>query len=838
MSRSLPLLLLLSLPAFTPATAAPTPAPRLAAHNGPDDDAAPKGRLSGQVRDAQGRPMEGVSVALKGTYHGTATDANGQFRLTAPEGNYQLVVSSLGYDLQELAVRIVAGQTATLPDFALVAGSQALQEVTINGSRSLNERPVAVGKMAIAPLDLPQSTATVERQVLEQQQVVRLSDALANVNGVYVMGNTGGYQQEIAARGFSFGSSNTFKNGVRYNNSILPETSSLERLEVLKGSAAILYGNVAAGGILNLVTKKPRFESGGSIALRAGSYDFYKPMLDVYGAVNGSEHVAFRVNTTYENGRSFRNGVKGERFYVNPSLLFKVGAKTDFLVEGDYLNDNRTPDFGLGAINYRIADVPRSRTLNTDWANIATQQKSATATLTHRLTDKWQLRGVAAYQGFGSNLRSAARPTTIRDSVDVFAGLNKKGEPNKILTGSPALYGNLVRSLQATDISEDYFLGQLDLTGQFRTGFLRHTLLVGADADKYNTVNVAYNRVANYDSVNVFEPGRYAERTSQPEFSRNTRTFSPIRRVGVYVQDLIGITDNLKLLAGVRYSYQETGSQKLLYDKGRPGQLGEMEKSYDDAFSPRVGLVYQPLKTMSVFASYANSFNLNNGAGITDNTGKPLPPTLVDQYELGVKKELLDGRLSANVTAYQIVNGNLAQTILSDAANFNSAFPAARELAGEVTSRGVEVDVQSKPLNGWTVLAGYSYNRTTYTKSNIYTVGSLLRYNPAHTANATAFYTVEQGSFRGLTAGLTALYIGERQAGRSARNNVVNDQFRLIQLSDYTQLDASVGYSLDRLTLRLKLSNVLNQLSYNVHDDNSVNPIAPRQFMTTLSYRL
>ncbi|WP_019948149.1 TonB-dependent receptor [Hymenobacter aerophilus] len=831
MSRSLPLLLLLSLPALT-VNAAVAPAYRPVATNGPEDDTAQKGRLNGQVRDEQGRPVEGVSVALKGTYHGTATDASGRFRLTAPEGDYQLAVSSLGYELQELAVHVTAGQTTTLPAFTLVAGSQALQEVTINGSRSLNERPVAVGKMPIAPLDLPQSTFTVERQVLEQQQVVRLSDALANVSGVYVSGNTGGYQQEISGRGFSFGSSNTFKNGVRYNNSILPETSSLERLEVLKGSTAILYGNVAAGGVLNLVTKKPRFESGGSVGLRAGSYDFYKPMLDVYGAVNGSEHVAFRVNTTYENSRSFRDGVKGERFYVNPSLLFKVGAKTDFLLEGDYLNDNRTPDFGLGAINYRIADVPRSRTLNTNWANIGTQQKSATATLTHRLTENWQLRGVAAYQGFSSNLRSAARPTTIRDSVDVFAGLNKKGEPNKILTGSPALYGNLVRSLQATDISEDYFLGQLDVTGQFRTGLLRHTLLVGADADKYNTVNVAYNRVANYDSINVFEPGRFNARTSQPDFSRNTRTFSPIRRVGVYVQDLISITDNLKLLAGVRYSYQETGSQQLTY---KDGKLGELTKSSDDAFSPRVGLVYQPLKTMALFASYSNSFNLNTG---TDNTGKALVPTLVDQYELGVKKELLDGRLSANLTAYQIVNGNLAQTILADAANYNSAFPAAKELAGEVTSRGIELDVQSKPLNGWTVLAGYSYNRTTYTKSNVYTVGSLLRYNPNHTANATAFYTFEQGPLRGLNAGLTALYIGERQAGRSARNNVVNDQYRLIELPDYAQLDASVGYSLDRLSLRVKLSNLLNQLSYNVHDDNSVNPIAPRQFLTTISYRL
>ncbi|WP_246558644.1 TonB-dependent receptor [Hymenobacter piscis] len=791
-----------------------------------------RGRLAGQILDSRGEPLEGVSVALKGTSLGTLTGTDGRFRLSAPAGSYQLVVSRLGYVTQELAVVVAGGQTTVLPTVTATAGQQQLQEVTVTGARSLNERPVAIGKLPIAPLDLPQSTFTVERQTLEQQQALRLSDVLANVSGVYVMGNTGGYQEEIAGRGFSFGSSNTFKNGVRYNNSILPETSSLERLEVLKGSTAILYGNVAAGGVLNLVTKKPRFESGGSLGLRAGSYDFYKPTLDLYGAVNGSTHVAFRVNATYENSRSFRREVQGERFYVNPSLLFKIGGKTDLLLEGDYLNDRRTPDFGIGAINYRIPDVPRSRFLNTTWANIGTEQKSATATLTHHLNDTWQVRGVAAYQGFGNALRSASRPSNVRDSVDVFSGVDKSGKPIKILTGSPALYGNLVRSLQASETQEDYFLGQLDLTGKVQTGRLKHTVLVGMDADKYNTRAIAYNAIGRYDSINVFNPGQYAENSAVPGFSRNTRTHSSVRRVGAYVQDLLEITPKLKLLAGVRYSYQETGSTQYAY---KTAQTTDRPKRYDDAFSPRVGLVYQPLQTLSVFASYANSFTTNSGQ---DNTGAALPPSLIDQYEVGVKNELFNGLLSANLTAYQIVNSNLAQTILATAPNYNVNLPTAQELAGEVTSRGLELDVQSKPVQGWSVLGGYSYNRTAYTKSTIYTVGSLLRYNPNHTANASVFYTFDQGVLSGLQLGLTTLYMGERQAGRSTRSTVQGDNFRLIPLPAYAQLDASVGYTYDRLSLRLKLSNVLNQLSYNVHDDNSVNPIAPRQFATTLAYRL
>ncbi|MDU0372670.1 TonB-dependent siderophore receptor [Hymenobacter endophyticus] len=831
MARPLPLLLLLSLTTTAPIV---SQAAATELRHG-DDDTAQRGRLSGRVLDEKGQPVEGVTVALKGTAFGTITNTDGSFRLSAPAGSYQLVVSSLGYGTQEVTVTVTGGETTSVPAFTVQQNQQQLNEVRVNGSRSLNERPVAIGKLPIAPLDLPQSTFTVERQTLEQQQVLRVSDVLANVSGVYVSGNTGGYQEEISGRGFAFGSSNTFKNGVRYNNSILPETSSLERFEVLKGSNAILYGNVAAGGVLNLVTKKPRFEQGGSVGMRIGSYDFYKPTLDLYGAVNGSEHVAFRVNTTYENSRSFRNEVKGERFYVNPSLLFKIGSKTDFLLEGDYLKDNRTPDFGIGAINYRIPDVPRGRFLNTSWANIGTEQKSTTATLTHHLNDTWQVRGVAAYQGFSNDLRSASRPSNVRDSVDVFSGVDKNGKPIKILTGSPALYGNQVRSLQASETKEDYFLGQLDVTGKVQTGFLKHTVLVGMDADKYNTRAIAYNAIGRYDSINVFEPERYVENNTVPNFTRNTRTYSPIRRVGVYVQDLIEITEKLKLLAGVRYSYQETGTYRFTHATTRTPESYSRTKRYDDAFSPRLGLVYQPLKTMSVFASYANSFNTNGGA---DNTGAALPPSIIDQYEVGVKNELFNGLLSANLTGYRIVNSNLAQTILVDAPNYNINMPAAQELAGEVTSKGVELDVQSKPMQGWSLIGGYSYNRTAYTESNIYTIGSLLRYNPNHTANASVFYTFENGLLHGLNLGVTTLYIGERQAGRSTRGNVVNDNYRLIPLPSYTQLDASMGYTYDRLSLRLKLSNVLNKLSYNVHDDNSVNPIAPRQFAATVGYRL
>ncbi len=799
------------------------------------------GTVAGRVLLADGQPAGQVSVRVKGSERGTATDAEGRFTLKAPAGWQVIAVSCLGCVGQEMAVEVRAAQTAEVPPFVLARGEQQLAEVTVTGTKSLNQRAPSVGKMPIAPLDNPQATLTIERPVLEQQQALRLSDVLANVAGVYVMGATGGTQEEIASRGFAYTSANTFKNGVRYNNGIMPEVSSLERMEVLKGSAAILYGNVAAGGILNLVTKKPQFERGGSVGLRVGSYGFVKPQFDVYGAVGASQQVAFRLNGTWERADSYRAGVRSNRVYVNSSLLFRLSSQTDLVIEGDYLRDNRTPDFGIGTVDYQISDS-RSRFLNTAAATNATNQTSATATLTTRLSNSWQLRAVGAFQRYANELKSASRPTA-----------------NVIRPGRN--YGNWLRNLQRTETGENYYLAQLDLTGSFRTGGIGHTLLVGADADQYHTTTLAYATQA-FDSVNILSPGRQLGRpkgtaSGYDALRYNTRTLGNTRRAGFYAQDLISLSSSVKLLAGLRWSYQETPSDVYTYPAAPAAANGPAtvreNRRYDNAFSPRVGLVYQPVKTTALFASYSSSFAPQANT-VTDNQGGSLPPSLIDQLEVGIKNDLFRGALSANVTAYHIVNNNQAQVIQQYLGNglnpsYNVSFPSAQELAGQVTSKGVEVDVQSRPMNGISLIAGYSYNNTAYTRSTLYADGSRLRYNPAHTANLSLYYSFASlfagnGLLRGLSAGATGYYVGDRLAGRNPRliydvkGNPVADINKYLRIPNYVLFDASVGYATERFSLRLKMANLLNELSYNVHDDNSVNPVAPRTFAATLSYKL
>jgi iron complex outermembrane receptor protein len=749
--------------------------------------------LSGRITNQ----VPGVSVRLLELKKGKISDEHGEFRFeNLNPGTYTIQASFVGYKTLSQAVKLEAGKTLNL-SLELVETSTDLKEIVVVGYVSQNEKTVTIGKLPIRPMDLPQSVVTLDKTLLDAQQVTRMSDVLMNTNGVYIFGATGGYQEEIAARGFSMASSNTFKNGMRYANGMISELSGVEKVEILKGSAAILYGNVAAGGVLNLVTKKPKFNFGGEVSFRAGSWDMYKPSVDVYGGL--SKNMAVRLNASYEQANSFRVGVSSERVYVNPSILFKLGEKTELIVEGDYLADQRTPDFGAGIINYQIVDIPRERFLGVAWSHIHSSQSSVNATLSHRLNENWTLKWMSGLRQNSSHLFSNTRPNA-----------------GSLITSD----GRWVRNLQKSALDENYGISQIDLIGNLSWMGVKNQILVGIDADFYNTDTYAYDQFNRYDTVNVFVGPQPNARQDQPSMNPFTKTMAPIRRFGIYVQDLIHLNEYWKVLAGLRYSYQQTLSDVYTYSTGKTTS----SSNFDGAFSPRLGIVFKPTLNHAVFASYSNSFALNTGVDINNQA---LPPSLIDQYEAGVKNDLWDGFVSVNVTAYRILNNNLAQNSLINATTYTYV----KELAGSVQSEGLEVDLMSKPISGFSITGGYSFNETKYVKSNTYIEGSLLKYNPRHTGNVGV-----QFRKNGFQMGLTTVYIGERFAGRSTRVAVANDAFRLVALPGYVQADFTAGYTFKHMAIRAKIGNLGDVVNYNVHDDNSVNPIAPRNFNVTLSY--
>lgn len=779
------------------------------------------GTVQGRILTTDQQPAAWVSVMLKEANRAALTNEHGIYILrNIKPGQYTLVVSMTGLLSKEQTVTVKANE-ATESNFTLSESHKQLEQVVVTSHRSLNDQPAGVGKIAIDPMDLPQSISVIGQGLIRDQQALRLGDVIRNVNGVYVTTTRGNVQESFGARGYNLGNTNLFKNGFRINSGVMPEMSGLEKVEILKGSAAILYGQVAPGGIINLVTKQPKFTYGGEVSMRAGSYDLYKPAIDIYGPISRS--MAWRINSSYEKASSFRDQVGSERFYVNPSLLFKLSKRTELIAEGDYLYHKFTPDFGLGTLGGKtIPDLPRSRFLGTPWQYSKTQQATTVLTLKHQLSEAWKINTSLSYQAYKRDYFSVERVQAEAD-------------------------GEWVRPLGKILTDENFYGAQVNLTGKFHTSHLEHTLLTGIDADRSVTGNNDFSFAAvsglpagSYDKINILDPGKYVQRTDIPEATTIRERRAVINRFGAYVQDLVKISPRFNVLAGIRWTYVETqgiDSTNLL-----TGVKTKGASRFDQAFSPRIGLVYKPYVTTSVFVSYSNSFNVNTGQ---DVDGKALSPSLIDQYELGVKNEFMNGLLSANLTLYRIRNNNLAQTApyLKDGMPNNNS--NIRMLSGETTSDGFELDLAAHPVRGLSILAGYSYNYMRYTKTDStmgsFKTGERLVNTPAHTANGSIFYTFESGALKGLKLGTTIVYIGDRFAGWNTdvtKTGPVQYRSRIFEVSGYSTIDLSAGYSFKKLSVMARVSNVTNTYNYFVHENYSVNPIPPAQFSATVGYKL
>ncbi|UQD56355.1 TonB-dependent siderophore receptor [Flavobacterium sp. K5-23] len=774
------------------------------------------GNIEGRILSSDGVPIKGISIRQAKASYSNKTNQNGEFRFpNFPTGNHVIVIEGNGMKKQTKEVKVSPSQT-TKVEFKLEEEILALNEIVIviKGTPNKKRESVLSG-INLKPMDIPQSIQIIGSATIEQQQSIRLSDVVKNVNGVYVGSARGGAQETFWSRGYDMSANNMFKNGFRINNGAMPEVASLEKVEVLKGSAALLFGNVTPGGILNMVTKKPSFNKGGEVAMQMGSYSFYKPSIDFYGPLN--DVIAYRFIGSYENSESFRDVVKKERYYINPSVLFKVSDKTEIVLQGDYLHDDWTPDFGTGSIGKEIAAVPRNTYLGASWSNGKTSQATVSGIVKYSINNNWKLNFNTSFQNYDRTNEGTERI-------------------------QPLLNGDWNRPLGKNKTLEQRGSEQINIQGTFLTGKVKHQLFSGIDAENIFSKNYTFTfNPITYDQINIFDLDKYIPRTDIP-LVKNTKIVSTTtNRFGVYAQDLISVTEKIKILAGLRWSWQEAQAitNDLLTIKTTEGP-----KLLDVAFTPKIGVVYQPTKNSSLFASYANSFTPNSGLTIYNT---PIEASIIDQYEVGVKNDFLKGKLSTNITLYQIVNSNLSQTAefnLDGTINTNSNI---KTLSGETTSKGIEIDINAKPIEGLCILAGYSYNDMRYTKTTgsngSFIEGDRLARTPANTANLSFFYTMPVGLLKGFSIGSAANYIGNRVGGWNnqlvinSTTGAVSIRDREIPIDGYTTIDFSAGYNWKQFSILCKLSNIANVLNYTVHENYSVNPIAPRQLTTSIKYK-
>ena len=705
---------------------------------------------------------------------------------------------------------------------------QQIEDINLHKTGNPNKARSMSSKSNLTIMENPQPVAIVTHEIIEQQQSKQLSDVLQNVNGLYITSSRGNSQDSFGGRGFNFGNDNIFKNGARVNSGVFPEVSGLERVEVLKGGNAMLYGNVAAGGVVNLITKKPRFDFGGSVGLSGGSWNSYKPTVDFYGPL--TEKIAFRVNGAYETAESFRDVVSSEKYYFNPSFLFNIGENSQLIVEADYLKNDFTPDFGIGAITNKdlsYATNPflyRSAFLGADWQFQNVEQVSTNITFNHQFSEFWTLNAVASYQNYTKDYFSTERTSWSYDDND-------------------RLFWK--RPVNRTYGEQNYTSLQVNLNGEFKTGNVNHKILVGTDGDYGTNDSYSYDLSQKQYGTNgstngtiyLDDPETWAS-GAIPDAVRKDRNRIPTQRFGVYAQDYIELSDKFKVLAGLRWSYIENkNSERLNFADGK---ITEGQGTVDRAFSPKGGLVYMPNDHLSLFATYTNSFSANTGEDAV--TGLALKPSLIDQFEVGMKHNFWNNAVALNLSVYQIENRNFYQTaeMKDGLPNSNSTY---KEFAGKMRSQGVELDITGNPYPNLSIIAGASYNHSVYLDTPAdfgYVEYQRLVRTPATTANASVFYTFTN-YVKGLKLGASVYYIGDRIAGWNDTKKTLVDRngvSRFLEVGDYMTAAVSVGYDWKKFSVMGKVGNLFDTVDYNYHENYSVNPITPRNFYMTLTYKL
>ena len=627
--------------------------------------------------------------------------------------------------------------------------------------------------------DIPQSIQVVPQEVIEDQQITRISDAARNVSGVSPLTGFSGTFDDYTIRGFT--NYNVLRNGFRFNN-FYTYGATVDRIEVLKGPASVLYGQFEPGGVVNYVTKQPLSNPYYSAEFTTGSYSFYRPAIDISGPLTAKGDLLYRLNVAYENSGSFRDVEDYDVFSISPVIAYKPSENTTLTLEYEYTKREGGFDRGFRPSPIYLT-LPISRNLGEpDLDRYDVEYHRGSLTLDHRFSENLQLRSLLS-----------AQSTLAQYAYINFDGLIEPDGRTLLRTYNESSDGRR---------TEDYSW-QTDLIGTFNTGTIAHQLLLGLELSR-NT-DVYAETGGDFPAQDIFAPV-YGFRPTNlvRDYQENTRT----NTTGIYLQDQVTLLPNLKLLIGGRYDFVDRDSIA-----GDPEDLTTTEFS-DTAFSPRVGLVYQPIEPISLYASYSRSFVPNNDRTAT---GEPLEPSRGTQYEAGIKAELFDGRLSATLAAYEITKTNIP-TVDPNDDEFSIA-------VGEAKSRGIELDITGEILPGWKVIASAYLNDAFVSEDNDPTLqGNRLENAAYHGASLWTTYEIQQGDLQGLGFGAGLFFVGDRIANQS-------DPFTL---PSYVRADAAIFYERNNWRAALNFKNLFDERYY---DTNGfiVFPQAPFTVLGTFS---
>lgn len=669
-----------------------------------------------------------------------------------------------------------------------------LEELSVLG----NGGPVADGYLAKrtvsatrtdTPLrEVPQTVVVVPREVLEDAGATRVDTAL-DLAGVGRANNFAGLGlTEFTIRGFSTGE--YYRNGFPINRGYpnSPDIVSIERIEVLKGPSAFLYGRGDPGGTFNIVSKQPLAERAFAIGTQVGSFNQKRSTFDATGAISEDGTVLARVTGAVEDNGSFRDFVSSDRYYLAPVIAWKVTPDTTVTLETEIISAASTFDRGIVPFRGDLRAVPRTRNIGEPGLHpFRNDNALGQLRIEHRFDQDWVL--TAGAQLLGGNIAGDAVQTV---------GVLSDGR-------------TLRRTFDRRELTWSDLDLQINLAGKFETGFLRHTLLMGLEYDSYRYREVINRSNSTTDPffLDLFNP-----RYGQPLPALTVAGSNLLERTesyAGYIQDQIDLTPRLHALVGVRV--EDVGLVSSSFLNNRTTTLEGL------AATPRFGLTYDVLDTLSVYGSYARSFRPNSGI---DRSGRPFAFQEGEGYEVGAKLDLFDGRLSATAALFDITRTNVLTTDPLDQ-NFSVA-------AGEIRSRGFDLSVAGYLTPGWRVIGTYTHAEAAVTRDNTIPLGSRVANIPENAFAFQSVYEFQGGDLRGLGLGAGVNFVGARASG-TAVTTFELPQYAVFSLLSYYKITKDIR-------IYLNVENVFDEVFYDrAFSNRYATPGTPRAILGGVAAR-
>ncbi len=693
-----------------------------------------------------------------------------------------------------VATNETAPQSTTLP-LVKVTGALSNDDVDVNNPANSDYQitnAVTATKTDTPIMQTPMSVKVVSQQVLKDQQVITVDQALRNVSGAVAgAGGTGNF----FLRGF--GNSNIYRDGF-LNQSQWAHTEDLtnvERVEVLKGPGSILYGRSEPGGLVNFVTKQPLDTSYYSLRQQFGSFDHYRTNIDATGPLTANKDLAYRFNLGYQDNNSFQEFGGNERLFVAPSLRWHISDKTTSTLKLEYSDIKELGNGTVPLMGNRPAPITRSRNLGDPWNLQEDEYTMVSLNTEHAFNDDWKLRHRFNFSNYTLTM----------------SGINPDGNWSPVQPNGDQTRFYFAQNIDGNDYQHNFF-NALELTGKFNTGFARHTLLMGGDYYRSDVRSTAVGFGANpnqYDVTNIYNPTHMAgPPTTLP--GDITTANSTLPWFGLYAQDQVQLPYHFHVMGGFRYDSAD-------YDSVAFGEYAhDRLKQSEDKVSPRGGVVWQPLPELSIYGSYTENF----GASNTNLQGIPLPPQTAQQWETGIKTELFDKRLMATLAYFDLTKQNLPIAIR----------PGLTQASGEQESKGIELDVTGEILPGWNMIATYAYTPFAKTVKDGFgatQLGKRLNNAPEHSGSIWTTYEFQHlPQLQGVKLGAGMQAVDERQIGYNETAQAPGYVTANLMGSKLWKVGDT------RVTAQLNIDNLLDQ-SYiaSIYSYGPSNYGAPRTFM-------